>query len=228
MEKWKVWFVLVLGAFPKEGSGGIELQEHRIVSAIGADARYIHRTIGAERDPGSPKPPDGGPVPDPLPGSDPSGANFMRKILGLGLPNGSLVKLSVMPTTYDVPSAAVATPSDTSLPLPPQVVSDSSVWAFAVAGAKLTHSNPTKANNNIGIAERRQSAAEEVTHFGLLIRICFFMVNPVDPSLDVIDSELSVCASATNGHQKVTTLLLFDDARTGWRQRYKPQKGKSP
>jgi hypothetical protein len=29
-----------------------------------------------------------------------------------------------------------------------------------------------------------------------------------------------------NGNSKVTALLLFDEARAGWRQRYKPQKGK--
>jgi hypothetical protein len=109
------------------------------------------------------------------------------------------VKLSVMPTTYEVPSAAVATPSDTSLPSPPQVVSDWSVWACAVAVAKVTDSNPTHASSNIGAPERR-SAAEAVTHFVLLIGICFFIV---------IDSELFVCASATNGHQKVTDPLLF-------------------
>src|SRR4029077_20636850 len=31
--------------------------------------------------------------------NDPSGANLMTKIFGLGLPNGSVVKLSVIPTT---------------------------------------------------------------------------------------------------------------------------------
>jgi hypothetical protein len=85
MEKRKVWFVLELGAFPKEGSGGIELQEHRIVSAIGADARYIHRTIGAERDPGSPKPPDGGPVPDPLPAKRSIRRELYEKDSGAGI-----------------------------------------------------------------------------------------------------------------------------------------------
>jgi hypothetical protein len=89
-----------------------------------------------------------------------------------------VVKLSVMPTTYELPSASVATPSDTSLPIPPQVVSDWSVWAGAVAVAKVTHSNPTNANSNIGIAERR-SAVEGVTYFDLLIGICFFMVNSI-------------------------------------------------
>src|SRR4030095_7193861 len=69
-----------------------------------------------------------------------------------------------MPTTYEEPSAATATPSDTSLSLPPQVVSDSSVCACAVAVAKVIHSNPTHANSNDGITERR-SAAEDVTHF---------------------------------------------------------------
>jgi hypothetical protein len=89
------------------------------------------------------------------------------------------VKLSVMPTTYEVPSAAIATPSDTSLPFPPQVVSDWSVWACAVVVAKVTNSNPTHASSNIGIAARQRSAAEEVTYLGLLIGIWFFMVNSI-------------------------------------------------
>jgi hypothetical protein len=81
-----------------------------------------------------------------------------------------VVKLSVMPTTYEAPSAEIATPSDTSLPLPPQVVSDSSVCAFAVARAKVTNTNPTHATSNGDIAERRL-AAEDETHFSHLKQI---------------------------------------------------------
>src|SRR4030095_5621211 len=50
--------------------------------------------------------------------NDPSGANFTTKILGLGVPNGSLVNLSVIPTTYELPSAALATPCGTPPPTP--------------------------------------------------------------------------------------------------------------
>src|SRR4029453_19092946 len=81
-----------------------------------------------------------------------------------------------MPTTYDEPSAATATPSDTSLPLPPQVVSESSAWACAFAAAKATHSNATPINRNIGMAERR-SAVADATNFIFLIEVWFFMVN---------------------------------------------------
>jgi hypothetical protein len=83
-----------------------------------------------------------------------------------------------MPTTYEAPSAATATPSDTSLPLPPHVVSDSSVWACDVAAAKATHTNPTNANSNTGIGEQR-SAVEDVTDFSLFIGIWFFMVTSI-------------------------------------------------
>jgi hypothetical protein len=93
-----------------------------------------------------------------------------------------------MPTTYEAPSAASATPSETSLPLPPQVVSDNSVWACAVADGKVTHSNPAHANNSTSIAEQA-FAAEDVTHFGLLIGNRFFIV---------IDSHLFVGASLTS------------------------------
>src|SRR5262249_5137537 len=70
--------------------------------------------------------------------SDPSGANFTTKIFGLGLPNGSVVKLSVIPTTYELPSAALATPSATSLPTPPHVVSVSNVWLWTLPIKRAT------------------------------------------------------------------------------------------
>src|SRR4029077_1510266 len=68
--------------------------------------------------------------------NDPSGANFTTKIFGLGMPNGSVVKLSVIPTTYELPSAALATPSATSLPTPPHVVSVRSVWLWTLPIAR--------------------------------------------------------------------------------------------
>src|SRR5205823_14554668 len=109
--------------------------------------------------------------------SDPSGPNLTTKIFGLGLPNGSLVKLSVIPTTYELPSAALATPSATSLPTPPHVVCVSSIWPCAVAAARATCSNATHAISNSRIAEQR-SAIEDVTDFSL-IGIWFFMVSSI-------------------------------------------------
>ena len=48
------------------------------------------------------------------------------------------MKLSVIPTTYELPSAPLATLSATSLPSPPHVVSVSKVWLWTLPIASAT------------------------------------------------------------------------------------------
>src|SRR5438046_10114247 len=73
-----------------------------------------------------------------------------------------------MPTTYEVPSAAVATPSATSLPLPPHVVCVSSVWPCAVPTAKATSISATTTDSVPRVSDL-STGVVDVTRFRFIV-----------------------------------------------------------